>query len=661
MKHLLFLLALLPAFVYGQTTAIYTIQGSSMSSPLETQIVTTEGVVTADFQSLNDGFFLQDTAGDGNVLTSDGIFIYAPGGLNVDVGDYVSVTGEVQEFFGLTEIGNVSNITILGVLGTSFPPTDIVLPIGAVDDMERYEGMLVRYPQNLYVTDQYNLGQYGEFSLATNQLEIPTNVVDPNDNPANGTTTSGNTNVASVWALEGQNELSTIVVDDIVSGSWPNPVPFIDPATKTLRCGTTIQNIEGPITYSFGKYRLLPSSTLNLNHQPRPVVPDVGGNVKIASFNVLNFFTTIDNGSNGARGADSQSEYIRQRDKIVAALDSMRADIFALIEIENNGTTAIDSLVAALNTSIGSNDYALVTESNYIDPYEIKNVFIYNVNTVLPVDSTMTSTDTLFYPAPIAHQFELMATGERFNLFANHFRFKGCSGATGLDQDQNDGQACFNETRRQQSLELLNFITYVEGLTGNGHHLVVGDFNAYEQEDPIDILVGAGLHKLIDSSWSFAFQGQFGMLDHVFASDSLFSKVTGAEVWHINSTEPRTIDYNEENITDDLYEVNPYRSSDHDPVLVGLNLVASNVSIQELSTSAKAYPNPVRDELIIDLAHTYSNTSLEIFDYTGRKLDQYSFNNQELLQVNLASYPSGPYLVRLIADGEFSTIRVVKE
>ncbi len=649
------IISFLGAISFAQVTPIYTIQGNGASSPLETQVVTTEGVVFADFQlgSELNGFYIQDTLGDGDAQTSDGIFIYSAGGLDVNVGDYVSVTGTVVEYYGLTEIGSVTNISVLGSVQTMIQPTSINLPVASIDDMEAFEGMYVTFPQNLVVTEHYNLGQYGEFTLATDRLTIPTNTIDPNDDPASGTTDSGSSNVTAVLDYGDLNDRSMILVDDGRTGSYPNPIPYINPVTKSLVAGTDVQDITGALSYGFSKYRLMPTEAPNFNHAQRMSAPNLSGDVTVASFNVLNFFATIDNGVNDARGADSQTEYIRQRDKIVAALDSMRADIFALIEIENNGTAAADSLVAALNNSIGSNDYALVTESPFTGSYAIKNVFIYNTNTVLPIDTTMTSTDPLFYPPPIAHQFEVISTGARFNVCANHYRYKGCADATGLDLDQNDGQGCYNETRRQQSFELLDFMDSVEVMTGNDKHLIVGDFNAYEQEDPIDIWVGAGYTKLLNDVYTYVYQSEFGSLDHAFASPELASEITGSSVWTINSNEPRCIDYNEESVVDDLYEVNPYRSSDHDPIVIGLSPVSASNSLSALENTIQIAPNPVRSSINIKGINA---TDFKILDASGRVVLEGTVNNN---QIDVSKMVSGVYLLQL--DGQFGAVRFVKE
>ena len=109
--------------------------------------------------------------------------------------------------------------------------------------------------------------------------------------------------------------------------------------------------------------------------------------------------------------------------------------------------------------------------------------------------------------------------------------------------------------------------------------LIIGDLNAYTEEDPIHVLEDAGyvgLSELLideDERYSFVFDGFSGELDHGLASPELLGDVTGATIWHINADEALILDYNLDFGRDpSLYESNAYRSSDHDPLIIGLDL-----------------------------------------------------------------------------------------
>ncbi|PCH91103.1 MAG: endonuclease/exonuclease/phosphatase, partial [Bacteroidetes bacterium] len=310
MKASVLIIALLSAQIsVAQITPIYTIQGSGSASSLTGTTVITLGVVTASFQSASklDGFFIQDTLGDSDSLTSDGIFVYAPSSISVSPGDFVVVRGDVEEVFGLTRLSNVDSLGIL-MSNVSYSPVDINLPVAVVDDLEAFEGMYVRFPQTLIVSDHYNLGRYGEVVLSSGSLlPIPSNLVDPNDDPADGNTFSGSTNVAAVSALADFNTRNQILIDDGSELQNPNPIPYINQADSTLRAGTTADSVSGCLSYAYGKYRLQPYPDPMFNYASRPSVPALGGaNIVVSSFNVLNYWTTL-----GERGATTIAELIR--------------------------------------------------------------------------------------------------------------------------------------------------------------------------------------------------------------------------------------------------------------------------------------------------------------------------------------------------------------
>jgi hypothetical protein len=114
--------------------------------------------------------------------------------------------------------------------------------------------------------------------------------------------------------------------------------------------------------------------------------------------------------------------------------------------------------------------------------------------------------------------------------------------------------------------------------SGSSDNVIIGDLNSYAMEDPIVALEGAGYTDLIeeyvgtgfaDGAYSYNFFSESGYLDHGLASPSLVERITGAAPWHVNADEPSGLDYNNFN-QDVLYQPDPYRSSDHDPVVIGI-------------------------------------------------------------------------------------------
>ena len=358
---------------------IYTIQGNGLLSPLDGTEVSTEGIVTGDLQDGKYGFTIQDAFGDGDAATSDGIFVYYTG-LDVSVGDHVRVRGLVDEYYDLTEITSVSNVWSCST-GNSVAPTPISLPVLDTGDLEVYEGMLVTFPQSLYISEYYNFARYGEIVLSTDRQFQPTATFEP-----------GSAEAAQMLL---DNLLGRIKLDD--GNGSQNPDPALHPndsifdLTNIFRGGDVLENLTGVVDYNFGEYKI--QATMGADYvsaNPRTAQPDdVGGDLTVASFNVLNYFTTLDDGTNDicgpsgdmeCRGADTIEEFERQRAKIIAALVAIDADVVGLIEIENN-TEAIQDLVDGLNEAVGPGTYAYV-DTGIIGTDAIKVAFIYKTTAV---------------------------------------------------------------------------------------------------------------------------------------------------------------------------------------------------------------------------------------------------------------------------------------
>jgi hypothetical protein len=564
-------------------TPIYTIQGSGSSSPLVNTTVTLEGVVVGDFQgsSLLSGFFVQDQAGDGMASTSDGVFVYVPSAnplssVDVSPGDLVRLTGQVKEFNSLTQIDNLSALNVCSS-GTPQTPTSVDLPVAAANDTERYEGMLVTFPETLTVSQNYFQGRYGQVTLsAEGRMYTPTN---------------------DQAESADYNARRSIVLDDGRTSQNPNPIPYLGD-DNTLRAGDTTSGLTGVMSYgpissdsSVRGYTVQPTAAPSfVRSHPRTAAPDLdGGDLKVASFNVLNYFTTIDQSGascfpsgtrSDCRGADSAAEFNRQRTKIIAALMAIDADVVGLIEIENNGATAIGDLVNGLNAASAPGTYAAIADPSFIGGDAIKVALIYKPGRVTPVGTATSSTDPIFDRPPVAQFFQDTASGESFTVIVNHFKSKGScpSDPSSPNADQGDGQGCWNAKRVQQSQALLTFIDSLTTATDDDDVLIIGDLNAYGLEDPIDTLIGGGLvnevakHVPLAERYSYIFDGMAGYLDHALATEGMSDQVKDVTIWHINADEPSVIDYNTEFKPDDRYAPTPYRSSDHDPVVISLDL-----------------------------------------------------------------------------------------
>lgn len=567
----------------GQITRIHEVQGSGTATPLDGQTVTVEGIVTAAFQGYDGalaGFFVQeeDADIDADPLTSEGIFVFD--GTAVTPGDRVQVTGTAGEFFGNTQISG-ANVTIVDT-GNALPAAaEVALPLSDADALEPYEGMIVNFPQTLTVTNIFTLARFGEIELSSGgRLFQPTQVADPG---------------ATANALQAENDMNRIILDDGRTSQNPVPAPFGLSAANTIRGGATITGLTGPLNFSFGEYRIqkLHTETAFLaESNPRPANPPaVGGSLKVASFNVLNYFSTIDDsgaicgpGNNqGCRGADSDTEFTRQRDKIIAAIAEIDADVVGLMELENTAATSgIQDLVNGLNTAMGAGAYDFVNTGTIGDDairvgliYKPATVNLFGSPAILD-DSVDSSFNDDFNRPSLAQTFEEIATGERFTVAVNHFKSKGSACDALGDPDTGDGQGNCNLTRTGAATALANWLNADPTGSGDPDFLIIGDINAYAKEDPLAALEAAGYVNETAGGYSFSFDGQWGSLDHALANPSLHGQVAGTGKWHVNADEPIALDYNLEfkstGQQDSFYAPDAYRSSDHDPLSIGLNL-----------------------------------------------------------------------------------------
>ncbi len=579
-----------PAFGACGNTAvpIHFIQGSGATTPIFGTTVVVEAVVVGSYQGTGqfNGFFLQerDERVDGDPATSEGIFVFGSALQTVSPGDLVRVRGTAAEFNNLTQVASVTNLAVCAS-GQSVTPAQVTLPVSSMMDWEAVEGMLLSFTQELVVTEHYNLARFGELVLSVNdRLWAPTNLVAPG---------------VPALALQDLNNRSRIMLDDGLNVQNPATVIYPDPGltyTNTLRTGAVVPALTGVLDYRANNYRIQPVGTVLFeNTAVRPQMPDVvSGTVRIASFNVLNYFTTLDTGAPicgpaqnmGCRGANTPFEFERQRAKILNTLLAIDADVVGLIEIENHvADEALIDLVAGLNDLAGAGTYAYVN-TGVIGTDAIKLAFIYKPATVTPFGSYVildSSVDPRFLDTKnrptLIQTFEENSTGERVTVAVSHLKSKGSACDDVGDPDVGDGQGNCNLTRLGAAQALADYLATDPTGSGTNRYLVIGDMNSYAMEDPIMALTGVGYTDLLrffygDEAYTYVFSGQAGHLDHVLASASLLPMVTGATAWHTNADEPRALDYNTEFKSAqqilEWYSPEPFRASDHDPVIVGL-------------------------------------------------------------------------------------------
>ncbi|MFD3164348.1 ExeM/NucH family extracellular endonuclease [Herpetosiphon sp. NSE202] len=633
------------ACVGGTVTPIGQVQGTGETTPANGTVVTVQGTVVADYEGAQPalrGFYLQD-AGDSNPATSDGIFVFNGGADQVALGQVVRVTGTAGENQGQTQLSGSLTVELCGTTNV-VTPAQVTLPFASATEAERYEGMLVQFNQKLVVSEHYLLARFGQVTLSLNErLMQPTNVVSPG---------------APALALQAENNLHKIILDDPFNNQNADPILFGRggnglSANNTLRAGDSITGLQGVMTYTWGgataspnSYRVRVSQSPNfVAENPRPTSLELDGSLRVAGVNVLNYFNTFGTnactgGVGGAatdcRGAENATEFTRQRDKTIAAIIMTQADVIGLMEIENDGfgsNSAIQDLVNGLNAATAPNTYALINvdartgQTNPLGTDAIKVALLYKPAKVSLTGTTAVLNTGAFgefntgsgptgrnRPA-LTQSFTETSSGETFTVVVNHLKSKGSACTDNIspvpsDPDLGDGQGNCNLTRKTAAQELVNWLNTDPTNVDDSDYLIIGDLNSYAMEDPITVIRNAGYVNvpkalLGDEAYSYIFDGQTGSLDHALASNSLFGQVADVQELHINADEPIALDYNTNfkspgQITS-LYSNNAYRASDHDPIVVGLNLGAAPTA--NFGTSTK----------------TVSDTSVEqgeVFTYT---------------------------------------------
>ena len=760
-------------------TPIYEIQGSGFSTPLSGTNLATEGIIVGDFQEGGkNGFFIQDMTGDGDSSTSDGVFVYAPSAMEVNVGDHVRVRGTATEYYDLTQVGSVSQVWICES-GLSLPdPIELSLPVEEAMDFEQLEGMFVTIPQDLVIAEYFNFDRYGEIVLSSERFMTYTAANEPE--------------VDGFTASNEEYFLSTITLDDGSSNQNPDPAIHPNGSEFTLdnrfRGGDLVANVTGVMDYSYSLYRIQPTQGADYTPiNPRPTTLELEeGSLKVASFNVLNYFTTIDTGAyvcgpvafidvigkigedpgdfwgtdpktqdqtlirkpdicagdwesiddfdpvdewnsfgqdyfddlgshtttcasfddliiseyiegssnnkaleiyNGTgatvdlrdykvvtyvngdgdeptnvltwdsetllgdgdvyiignadasvestildkadlllsypsvvhyngddvvalmkagpdgmecRGADTDEELERQKAKILAALSDIDADVFGLMEIENDrigppSDYAVADLVAGLNDILGAGTYDYIA-TGAIGTDAIKVALLYKPALVTPIgdyeilDSTVDPRfiDTKNRPT-LAQVFEDNLTGEAFTVAVNHLKSKGSDCDDLGDPDLLDGAGNCNLTRKAAAEAMVDWLADETVFSQVDNVLIIGDLNSYDKEDPIDaIKVGSDdtlateddyfdmIYEILgEDAYGYVYDGKIGYLDYALASTALMDNILDVVLWHINADEPDLIDYDmsfKQDAQDALYAPDKYRSSDHDPVIVSLRL-----------------------------------------------------------------------------------------
>lgn len=601
-------------------------------------LVTTTGVVTAHYPTGGfNGYVIQTsgTGGDTDLDTrevSDALFVFSPSTVDlVEIGQLVEVTGARGVFNGLHQITLNTATTGHGleILAEDFddvvPVPEFVLP-ETDDERLAYQSMLVHPADRYVVSDTYELGGWGEtVRYGTIGLGLDRPLVQESEliNPI--------TDPTAFDELLAYNEGRAVSLDDGQSAQTPfdADVPYLT-GEPNVRTGVGV-SFEQPMIfdYRFG-WNFQPTGPVTGNgsewvsfdagdtRQTNQSPADVGGDVTLAIFNVLNYFTTLgadqsdcwgydhppeevtvagcNDPDPGPRGAWNQEHLDNQQDKIVAAINELDADVVALSEIENsahfndgeNRDESLEILVGALNDDAEYDRWDFAPSPQDVPSLEdddvIRNAFIYQSEAVELGDAAQILVgDGAYYNArePLAQSFVVPDSDYEFLAVVNHFKSKGCSGYDGDDI----GAGCWNGDRVNQAESLVEFADDVAADADIEDVFLVGDFNSYSAEDPLQVFTGEG-YSNVNPAWdprtgaafdgdnTYVFSGRVGSLDHIFASASAGDRITGTEVWSINANESVLAEYSRVGYFGSTHfdEEIPFRASDHDPVIIGIEV-----------------------------------------------------------------------------------------
>ena len=594
--------------------AIYDIQGAAQTSPfvevfdnlpeytltISGETVTTTGIVTAVDSN---GFYLQDPVGDGDVATSDAIFVFTSSTPDVAIGDAIEVTGEVTEFFpGGTDTGNLPitqisspDITVLSsdnelpapvIIGLNgrIPPDDDIDDDAAtyepdsdgIDFFESLEAMRVTAQDTLAVAPTNRFGEIftvvDRGASATGLSDRGTLNISPNDfNP------------------------EKVQIDED-SGVFDLDFPEVD-------TGALLGDVTGVVSYSFGNFEVIPTEEFTVTEsdlEPEVSTITSGNKLTVASYNVLNLDPNDDDGDEDV--ANGRFEKIAEQ--IVDNLNT--PDIIALQEIQDNSGSVDDGTVSADETlqllvdeiaEAGGGDYSFIDNPFIGDNTSggqpggnIRNAFLYKSDRVtvepdsiqtIEGEDQQTDPDNPFFDSRLPLVATFNFNGEDVTLVNNHFSSKGGSAPIfGVEQpfEERQEDPTVNgslEERQAQASAVKNFVD----LNTVGNTVVLGDLNEFEFVSPVEDILGQTL-PLVDESgnpinyfapfqnltnltntlpederYTFIFQGNSQSLDHILVSDSL-DKTAEFDIVHVNAEFAET----------------PERASDHEPLLASLHL-----------------------------------------------------------------------------------------
>ena len=405
-------------------------------------------------------------------------------------------------------------------------------PSSFVDGWDKYIGKMVQITTPLYVCGNY----YDSLILAAERLYVP-------EEKAVGLADGDST---AYWAIKKSNREKMISLSCNIRN-------------YEVRTGAVVKNLQARVV---APGKLVTGATPKfINNKPEPKPKMLKGGLLVCAANIQNYF--YDLGGYAQRKTTKEQQAL-QTQKICKAFKQINADIYALCEIQK-GDSAAQMLVDAMNKMAKKDLYAYVSHG-WTNSDMISCGYIYRTDKVKPygeMQYAYQDTTSHYRYRLMACGFEQLTSGEKFVLNINHLRSKRGTGAES------------NEKRMANVDSLLVMLDKIEQeqVFGDSDILLVGDYNSYTQEEPIQTLVRAGYADMVmrddSTGYSYVYHSEAGYLDRVFASESMEKQVKQVAVYHLNA------DYFYSRGFKRGLDDTMFRYADHDPILIRVELSAA--------------------------------------------------------------------------------------
>ncbi len=531
------------------STPIADVQGDGFESPLIGQAVTVQGIVT--LIQRGDGIFIEQPESDNNPRTSDAIFVqYSQVPDDIKKGDLIALSGTVAELGENRDTQTaITNTLDLSQCASSrpLPLSGINLPLDYAG-RESLEGMRVQAGGPLVATDVFQFAR-GNVTLSSNGLQyVATEVVQPGPEAVQ---------------YRARNADNALPVHIPASLAFPG----------LMVSGTALDQITGVMGHDRRGKRVILQDLLGFHDAtftpPETAAPDA---LRIVGMNLHNYFNGDGYGAGfpTPRGAETIEEFQHQRARIGAAIEVLAPHVVAVMELENDGfdgASAAQDFIRLVNNATGHSWQVTRPLKDDTGADAIAVGIFYRPDKLRAIGPSQVLKGPEFKASrqPQAQLFQRLDNDEKLLVVVNHLKSKGSCPETGENANQNDGQGCWNPMRRASAQKMAAWASSVAASSGTDNILILGDMNAYRNEEPIQAIRQSGFIELIEAqnqgaNYSFAFYGQHGTLDYAFGSGALLNKVQRAYIWQVNSTLPVNMELPE-----------PWLGfSDHDPVVVDL-------------------------------------------------------------------------------------------